>query len=452
MSWLFLSLNIMDLLTSLFQQLISSIELVMFFLVVGGGLFLLFQIRAKPLLLIKTSFQLLFSKEGGAGISRFQALSAVLASTVGLGNISGVAIAIYMGGPGVMLWMWVTAIIGAIIKFYSCTLSVLYREKEEDGSPLGGPMYYMKIALPKFGKPFAVWFSIAGLFGVLPAFTANQLTQTLVSVVDPNQYIDLGILNWKIIIGLILAIISAVVILGGLKKIVEVTSMLVPIMVGLYFGIGVTMLAMNAEAIIPALQQIFSEAFSVHAAATGGFWALVILGVRRAVFSNESGIGNAPMYHGQSNTKNPIHEGLVASLGPLLDTVLVCSITGLIIIISGATELTQLNGIELTLEAFNRLFFGIGDELLLLMVFVFGISSLFTYSYYGVKCLGYLTQKKWGPWYNYIYIVSIVFSAVATVDLVIGIIDLSFALMAIPNMITLLWLSKKVKGLLFATT
>ena len=366
MSWLFLSLNLMDLLASLLQQLISSIELVMFFLVIGGGLFLLFQIRAKPLLLIKTSFQLLFSKEGGAGISRFQALSAVLASTVGLGNISGVAIAIYMGGPGVMLWMWVTAIIGAIIKFYSCTLAVLYREKEDDGSPLGGPMYYMKIALPKFGKPFAVWFSIAGLFGVLPAFTANQLTQTLVSVIDPNQYIDLGVLNWKIVIGLILALLSAFVILGGLKKIVEVTSMLVPIMVGLYFGIGVSMLAMNAEAIIPALQQIFSEAFSEHAAATGGFWALVILGVRRAVFSNESGIGNAPMYHGQSNTKNPIHEGLVASLGPILDTVLVCSITGLIIIISGATELTQLNGIELTLEAFNRLFFGIGDELLYL--------------------------------------------------------------------------------------
>jgi len=262
MSWLFLSLNIMDLLASLLQQLISSIELVMFFLVIGGGLFLLFQIRAKPLLLIKTSFQLLFSKEGGAGISRFQALSAVLASTVGLGNISGVAIAIYMGGPGVMLWMWVTAIIGAIIKFYSCTLAVLYREKEDDGSPLGGPMYYMKIALPKFGKPFAVWFSIAGLFGVLPAFTANQLTQTLVSVIDPNQYIDLGVLNWKIVIGLILALLSAFVILGGLKKIVEVTSMLVPIMVGLYFGIGVSMLAMNAEAIIPALQQIFSEAFS----------------------------------------------------------------------------------------------------------------------------------------------------------------------------------------------
>ena len=448
MSWLFLSLNSMDLFNSLFQQLLSSIELIMFLLVIGGGLFLFIQIQAKPLLLIKTSFKLLFSKEEGSGISRFQALSAVLASTVGLGNISGVAIAIYMGGPGVLFWMWVTAIIGAVIKFYSCTLSVLYREKEEDGSPLGGPMYYMKIALPKFGKPFAIWFSIAGLFGVLPAFTANQLTQTMISVIEPNTYFALGDLIWKVIIGGVLAVLSGFVILGGLKKIVEVTSMLVPIMVGLYFGIGVTMLVLNYEAIIPALNQILSEAFSVHAAATGGFWALVILGVRRAVFSNESGIGNAPMYHGQSNTQNPIHEGLVASIGPLLDTVLVCSITGLIIIISEATELSQLNGIELTLEAFNRLFYGIGDELLLLMVFVFGISSLFTYSYYGVKCLNYLTQKKWGSWYNYIYIFSIVFSAVATVDIVIGIIDISFALMAIPNMITLLWLSKKVKEIL----
>ena len=293
----------MNFINSAFQQLLSSIELIMFTLVIGGGLFLLIQARAKPLLLIGTSFRLLFSKETGGGISRFQALSAVLASTVGLGNISGVAIAIYMGGPGVLVWMWVTAIIGAVIKFYSCTLAVLFREQEEDGSPLGGPMYYMKIALPKFGKPFAIWFSVAGLFGVLPAFTANQLTQTLVSVLDPNQYVDLGDLNWKIIIGLVLAVISAFVILGGLKKIVEVTSMLVPLMVGLYFSIGVTMLVLNSEAILPALNQIFSQAFSIKAAATGGFWALVILGVRRAVFSNESGIGNAPMYHGQSNTK-----------------------------------------------------------------------------------------------------------------------------------------------------
>ena len=176
-----------------------------------------------------------------------------------------------------------------------------------------------------------------------------------------------------------------------------------------------------------------------------GFWGLVLLGIRRAVFSNESGVGNAPMYHGQSETKEPIHEGLVAALGPLLDTVLVCSITGIIIIISGAYLGQDLNGIVLTLEAFDRLFFGIGDQLLLLMVLVFGISTLFTYSYYGVKCLDFLTQKKWGYIYNYIYLGSIILSAVATVDVVIGIIDLSFALMCIPNMIAILYLSPKVK-------
>ena len=436
-------------LESLLQDLIKPLEWIMLFAIIGGGLYLSFQSRGYPLLKIKKAFELLFSKDENKGISRFQALSAVLAATVGLGNISGVAIAIHMGGPGVLVWMWITAAIGMIIKFYSCTLSVQLRQMESDGEPLGGPMYYMKIGMKKWGKSLAVWFSIAGLFGVLPAFTANQLTQTFINVIDPNAYINIGDFQWKLILGILLSISSGFVIFGGLSSIVKVSSNLVPLMVGLYFFMGLFMILSNFEEVIPTFKLIFLEAFNLKTAVTGGFWGLIILGVRRAVFSNESGVGDAPMYHGQSNTKNPIHEGLVASLGPLLDTVLVCSITGLIIIISGATELSDLNGIELTLEAFNRLFFGIGDELLLLMVFVFGISSLFTYSYYGVKCLGYLTQKKWGPWYNYIYIVSIVFSAIATVDLVIGIIDISFALMAIPNMITLIWLSSKVKSLLF---
>jgi AGCS family alanine or glycine:cation symporter len=172
---------------------------------------------------------------------------------------------------------------------------------------------------------------------------------------------------------------------------------------------------------------------------------LVILGVRRAVFSNESGVGNAPMYHGQSQSSKGTDEGLVAMLGPLLDTVLVCTITGLIVIISGAYQTPNLNGIVLTLEAFRRLFFGFGDQLLLIMVFVFGISTLFTYSYYGVKCFGFLTKKKWGPYYNYFYVGSIIFSALVTVEVVIGIIDLAFALMCIPNMLALIYLAKGVK-------
>ena len=364
---------------------------------------------------------------------------------MGLGNISGVAIAIHMGGPGVLVWMWVTAAIGMIIKFYSCTLAVQLRETEENGNPLGGPMYYMQLGVKKWGKPLAIWFSFAGLFGVLPAFTANQLTQTFMDVVQPDSYVALGVFQWKLILGIVLSVASAFVIFGGLQSIVKVTSNLVPLMVGLYFFMGLYMLISHADQVLPTFQLIFSSAFDFQTAVTGGFWGLVILGVRRAVFSNESGVGNAPMYHGQSQSLKGTDEGLVAMLGPLLDTVLVCTITGLILIISGAYLVEDLNGIILTLEAFRRLFFGFGDQLLLIMVFVFGISTLFTYSYYGVKCFGFLTQKKWGNYYNYFYIGSIIFSALVTVEVVIGIIDLAFALMCIPNMIAILYLAKRVK-------
>ena len=432
-------------LESILQNLIRPLEWVMLFAVIGGGLYLCFHSKGYPLLKIKTAFGLLLKKEKNKGISRFQALSAVLAATVGLGNISGVAIAIHLGGPGVMVWMWVTAAIGMIIKFYSCTLAVQLREMDAEGDPLGGPMYYMSLGMKKWGKPLAVWFSLAGLFGVLPAFTANQLTLTFMNVVQPDQFIALGDFQWRFIVGIILSIASAFVIFGGLKTIVKVTSSLVPAMVGLYFFIGIYILTVNIEGVIPAFHLIFSEAFNFKTMVTGGFWGLVILGVRRAVFSNESGVGNAPMYHGQSQSEKGTDEGLVAMLGPLLDTVLVCTITGLIVIISGAYLVENLNGIVLTLEAFRRLFFGFGDLLLLIMVFIFGISTLFTYSYYGVKCFGYLTNNRWANYYNYFYIGSIIFSALVTVEVVIGIIDLSFALMCIPNMIAILYLSKHVK-------
>ncbi len=432
-------------LENLFKLIIRPLEWVMLVAVIGGGVFLLVHSKGIPLLKLKPAFRLLFLKEKAQGISRFQALSAVLAATVGLGNISGVAIAIHMGGPGVLVWMWLTALIGMIIKFYSCTLAVQLREKETNGDPLGGPMFYMQLGIKKWGKPLAIWFSVAGLFGVLPAFTANQLTQTFINVVQPDSVVTLGAFQWKFIIGILLSISSSFVIFGGLKSIVRVTSNLVPAMVGLYLMMGIFILFSNSQMVFPTIGLIFREAFNMETAVTGGFWGLVILGVRRAVFSNESGVGNAPMYHGQSQSSMGTDEGLVAMLGPLLDTVLVCSITGLIVIISGAYLLPDLNGIVLTLEAFRRLFYGIGDELLLLMVFVFGVSTLFTYSYYGVKCFGFLTHKKWGHYYNYFYVGSIILSALVTVEVVIGIIDLAFALMGIPNMFALVYLAKGVK-------
>ncbi len=429
----------------LFSSIIAPLEWIMLFVVIGGGVFLLFYSKFYPLTQIKRAFILLLKNEKKKGISRFQALSAVLAATVGLGNISGVAIAIHMGGPGVLVWMWLTAIIGCIIKFFSCSLSVQFREQTPQGEPLGGPMYYMTLGIKKWGKPLAIWFSIAGFFGVLPAFTANQLTQTFINVVDPNQYLLIGNLRWKIVIGIVLSVISATVIFGGIKSIVRVTSSMVPLMVTLYFMMGLFIIIGNYSSFFPTIKLIFFESFNTKTAVAGGFWGLIILGVRRAVFSNESGVGNAPMYHGQSQSSKGTDEGLVAMLGPLLDTILVCTITGFIIIISGAYKITDLNGIVLTLEAFRILFYGFGDILLLIMVFVFGISTLLTYSYYGVKCFGFVTSQKIGNYYNYFYIGSIIFSAIVSVEVVIGLIDIAFALMCIPNMIAVIWLSPRVK-------
>ena len=233
-------------------------------------------------------------------------------------------------------------------------------------------------------------------------------------------------------------------IFGGLKSIVRVTSSLVPIMVVLYFLLGIFILVSNASVVPSTFALIFNEAFNFNTMVQGGFWGLVLIGIRRAVFSSESGVGLAPIYHGQYTSNKGSDEGLVGMLGPILDTILVCTIKGLIIIISGAYLETDLNGIVLSLEAFRRLFFGFGDYILIIMISVFGISTLFTYSYYGVKCYGFLTTPEKGKYYNYIYIAAIIISSILTVEIVIGLIDVAFALMAIPNMIAIIYLSKIV--------
>ena len=438
-------LELFDIIENYINQIIVPLNWLMLVLIIGGGIYLTFISKANPLIKINQGFRLLLKKDNSAvGISRFQALSAVLAATVGLGNISGVSIAIHQGGPGVLVWMWVTALIGATIKFFSCSLAVSLREKDENGDYLGGPMYYMTLGIKKWGKPLAIWFSIAGLVGVLPAFTANQLTQSYIDVINPNAIFDIGNSNWKLIIGVIFTILTSVVIFGGLKSIVRVTSGLVPIMVILYFILGLFILVSNANVVPSTFLLIFSEAFNFNTMVQGGFWGLVLIGIRRAVFSSESGVGLAPIYHGQSSTRNGTDEGLVGMLGPILDTILVCTITGLIIIISGAYLESDLNGIVLSLEAFRRLFFGFGDYILIIMISIFGISTLFTYSYYGVKCFGFLTSPKKGKYYNIIYISAIIISSILTVEIVIGLIDVAFALMAIPNMIAIIFLSKVV--------
>ena len=430
---------------TIISQIISPLNWIMLLLIIGGGIYLTVISKANPLMRIVSGFKLMIRKDSSSvGISRFQALSAVLAATVGLGNISGVSIAINQGGPGVLVWMWVTALIGATIKFFSASLAVNLRMKDENGEYLGGPMYYMSLGIKKWGRPLAIWFSIAGLVGVLPAFTANQLTQSYIDVLNPNEFINLGIFGWKLLIGIVFTILTSFVIFGGLKSIVKITSGLVPLMVILYFMLGIYILISNIDAVPSTFYLIFSEAFNFSTIVQGGFWGIVLIGIRRAIFSSESGVGLAPIYHGQSTTKQGIDEGLVGMLGPILDTILVCTITGLIIIISGAYLESDLNGIVLSLEAFRRLFFGFGDYLLIVMISIFGISTLFTYSYYGVKCYGFLTTPTKGKYYNIIYVTAIIISSILTVEIVIGLIDIAFALMAIPNMIAVIYLSKIV--------
>lgn len=438
----------MDAINDFLSNAIPYTEWPMFLLLIVGGLFLVFYSKFLPYRFFGHAIAITAGKyddkNAKGDVSSFQALSAAVAATVGLGNISGVAIAIHDGGPGVVFWIWMTALIGMCIKFYSCSLSVMFRGTDSEGKLQGGPMYYITKGLGEKWRPLAVFFAVCGLFGFLGVFTANQFTETFMSVIEPSSTIfEMSDLNWKLTIGIVLAIITSFVIFGGLTKIAKVASAIVPFMVLVYLIAVIVVMVLNASQIIPSLKMIITEAWNFDTIVKGGFWGLVIIGIRRAMFSNEAGLGSAPMYHGQSKTDNPIKEGLVASLGPFIDTILVCTFTAIVIILSGA-YLEDSSGIVMTLSAFKTTLFGYGDVLLMVIVTAFALSTLFTYSYYGVKSLSFLTNAKVGKYYNWYFVIMIVFAAVASLDLVKNLIDLSYALMVIPNMIAVLLLAPKV--------
>jgi len=412
-------------------------------LLIGGGVFFLIYSKFTPFLYFKHAIDILrgkYDKEKTPGqLSHFQALSSALAATLGMGNISGVAIAIVTGGPGAIFWMWVSALFGMATKFYTCTLSVMYRSENEKGETVSGPMYTIKNGLSRHWKPLAIFFALAGLVGTLPAFTANQLTQTIVDVFDWRGEND------KLFIGIALAIIASVVIFGGIKRIGQVASRLVPFMVLLYFIAVFAILIIQIEEVPGMFQLIFTDAFSGKAVAGGALGYLIKTGIKRAAFSNEAGIGTAPMMHGTAKTNEPIREGLVAMIGPAIDTLVVCTLTALAILSTGVWQETSDNGISLTLSAFNSVLpYNLGNIVLIIAMFVFAFSTLFSYSYYGVTCLGFLTKPKYGKYYNYFYVISIVIAAVIKIDFAINLIDSAFALMAIPTILSALLLSKKV--------
>jgi len=421
-------------------------------LLIGGGLYLLFRIRFLPFRYLGHAIAVLrgrYDDEHDEGeISHFQALTTALSATVGMGNISGVAVAIFIGGPGAVFWMWVSAVIGMSTKFFTASLSIMFRGKDSNGETQGGPMYFITQGLGQQWKPLAILFSIAGLVGALPVFNVNQLTQAVNDIVLKPSGLYHGIYT-DLIIGLFLVALTALVILGGLKRISKTTEKLVPAMVLLYFVMVLIILGFNASEIPKYLSLIFTDAFSASffkgdtflGGVVGG---LILLGIKRGAFSNEAGIGTAPMAHGAAKTNEPIREGLVAMLGPAIDTLIVCTLTALAILVTGVWQSSDANGVSLTATAFSNGIPVIGKYALLLCIGVFSISSLFSYSYYGTKCMSFLFGAHNKKYYNLFYIASILIGATTTLSMMINLIDTFFALMAIPTMTATIILAPKV--------
>jgi AGCS family alanine or glycine:cation symporter len=378
-------------------------------------------------------------------ISSQQALSAAIAATVGLGNISGVAIAINMGGPGAIFWMWISAFVGMATKYFTCTLAIMYRGKDTAGTVQGGPMYVIEEGMGKKWKPLAILFSVAGVLGLLAIFQANQLTAVLRSVLLIPNGLDNGETT-KWVLGISMMIIVAVVILGGIKRIAAVASRLVPFMVILYFVTVMIIMFRFYDQIPAMLWLIVEDAFTGNAVMGGAVGAVMVIGARRAAFSNEAGIGTAPMVHGASKNNEPVREGLIAMLGPFIDTVVVCTLTALVILLTGVWQSTDNDGVRLTLSAFELGLPGYGKYLLMMAVLVFALSTMFTYSYYGHKCFNYLFGAEKAKYYNYFYLVTIVAGAVVSLEVVVSFIDGMYAIMAIPTMISTVYLAPKVKA------
>ena len=418
-------------------------------LLLGGGLYFSIYSRFIPFKYFRHGVDILFGRYNDPNdpgeITHFQALYSALASTVGLGNISGVAIAIQMGGPGALFWMWVSAVVGMSTKFFSCTLSILFRGKDDQGNIQGGPMYYIENGLGKKFKPLSILFSIAGLFGCTVIFQSNQLADIIRNqVLTPNGWFIESIETGNLIQGLIMAFITSLVIFGGIKRIGQVATYMVPVMVVLYMFAGL-LVVFNHLAEIPSIfGLIIHDAFTGDAVMGGAVGSVIIAGVRRALFSNEAGLGTSDMAHGAAMTKEPVREGLVAMIEPFIDTIVVCTITAIVILASGVWEQEGLNGVTLTTTAFVKELGGFGFWLLLTAVLTFSLSTMMSYSYYGSKCSGYLFGTKSIFYYRCFYVFTIVVGAMISIEVVINFIDGMYAIMAIPTIIGSVMLSPKV--------
>jgi len=420
-------------------------------LVIGGGIFFLFYSKLTPFRYFKHAFDILLGKyddpNDDGQISHFQALSTALSSTVGIGNIAGVAVAISLGGPGALFWMWISAIVGMATKFFTCSLGIMFRGHDSDGELQGGPMYVIEQGMGKKFKFLSYWFSIAGLVGCLSLLQVNQLTQILSDQLIKTNPNIASTIPLDLTIGIIIALIVSVVIFGGLQRIADVASRIVPFMVLIYLSAGLFIVFTNISLVPSIFNLIISSAFNGSSVAGGFVGTAVVIsqGFRRAAFSNEAGMGTEVMAIGASKNNEPIRSGLVAMIGPVIDTIIVCTITGIVILLSGDWMTGEFSGVSLTQKAFANHLGVIGDFILIFSVATFALSTMFGYSYYGCKCASYLFGTGSKVYYRIFYVITLVLGSVLSLDLAVNIVDAMFALMAFPTMISAIYLSPHIK-------
>lgn len=417
-------------------------------LLMGGGVFFLIHSELLPIKYFGHALSVLMGKhkeEGAEGdINHFEALSTAIAGTVGMGNISGVAIAITTGGPGAIFWMWISAVVGIVINFYTISLSVMFRGRDDKGELQGGPMYVISKGLGERWRWMGILFSIFAMVGLTPMFNVNQLTKVINISILENIGIEPSF-QVNITIGIILAILVLTIALGGVKRIAKFASKMVPVMVVFYFLAVLYIMVSNYTSIIPVLKLIFTDAFSANSVLGGSVGSLIILGTRRGAFSNEAGIGTAAMAHGAAKTNEPIKEGLVSMLIPVFDTMLVCTLTAITILIADMWVDTPETGIHLTMLSFEKTIPIYGNYILATAIFVFSFTTLFSFPYYGKKSFEYVFGSKYSWIYIVLYTISIPVASVVSLKVVIALIDSAYALMAFPTMISAIILAPKVK-------
>ncbi len=415
----------------------------MLVLILGTGLYLMIGLKAMPLHRIGYGFRMLWqgrkSDEEG-DIPPFRALMTSLSATVGTGNIAGVATAIFIGGPGALFWMWCTALVGMATKYAEAVLAVHYRETDANGDHVGGPMFYIKNGLKShwawLGTAFAIFGAIAG-FGIGNTIQAHSVADAMKSSFEFSTTTT----------GIVMAVLVALVLLGGIRRIATVASVLVPFMAIGYLLAGLVVLALNASAIPDAIALIIKHAFN-PTAATGGFAGASIMlaiqwGVARGIFSNEAGLGSAPIAHAAAKTNSPVRQGSIAMLGTFIDTLIICSITGLAIVVTGVWT-SGVDGGPLTVAAFEAALPNAGGYIVTIGLAVFAFTTLLGWSFYGEKCVEYLFGVRAIVPFRILWVIAIPFGADQELKFIWLVADTLNALMALPNLLALLLLSPVV--------